>query len=64
MRILAGGLVAATIAGLVVVAVFAWGGDDSQDGSGGPASRTAVVVDQLSLTQPNPQFVESVTAVF
>jgi len=61
MRILTGGVVAAVIAGLVVVAVFTRGGGDSRGGSDGTASLNAVIVDQLSLTQPNPQFGESAT---
>jgi hypothetical protein len=31
--------------------------------TGGPGPRTAVIVDQLSLTQPNPDFVESATGL-
>jgi len=63
MRILAAtGLAAAVIAALVVAALVAQGGDDQPDTAPLAAgTQTAVIVDQLSLTQPNPQFAEAAT---
>ncbi|MEX2390969.1 MAG: hypothetical protein WD904_05170 [Dehalococcoidia bacterium] len=58
--LLGGGVVIALVAAVALFVVFS-GGDD--DGGSGDATKSAVIVDQLTLTQPNPDFVSEARGV-
>src|SRR3990172_2975137 len=53
-----GVLAACAAAGAVIAVMALW----PASGGGGPETKTAVIVDQLSLTAPGPEFVRAATA--